>query len=63
MRISEFAERVDVHPNTVRRYERLGLFHARRDRQGHRRFEDADVQQFKKIFLPDQPADMGGIPA
>jgi DNA-binding transcriptional MerR regulator len=55
MRITEFAEKVGVHASTVRRYERAGLFHAQRDRQGHRRFGDDDVERFRKIFLPEQP--------
>ena len=60
MRISAFAEKVGVHPSTIRRYEKAGLFHARRDRQGHRRFGPEDVEHFNKIFLPEQPA-TGGI--
>ncbi len=62
MRISSFAEKVGVHPSTIRRYEKAGLFHARRDRQGHRRFGDEDVERFRRIFLPEEFAAEGARP-
>ncbi len=43
-RIAEAAERVGVHPNTIRNLERRGLFTVPRDWSGQRRFSEADVQ-------------------
>ncbi len=51
-RIAEAAERVGVHPNTIRNLERRGLFTVPRDWSGQRRFSEADVQALCALVAP-----------
>lgn len=47
--ISVAAELVGMHPQTLRNYERTGLFRPSRTRGGSRRFSDADIEQLRRI--------------
>ncbi len=47
-RTSEVAERIGIHPNTVRLYEELGLIpKARRQHNGYRVFTDFHIEQLR----------------
>jgi DNA (cytosine-5)-methyltransferase 1 len=43
MDISKAADRLGVHPETLRRWERKGTIKAKRTPSGHRRFLKADI--------------------
>ena len=47
--IREVAERLGVHPRTVRYYEREGVLISLRDRTGTRRFTQADIDRLKIV--------------
>jgi DNA-binding transcriptional MerR regulator len=52
MRIAEFARRVGLSPDSVRRLERRGVISAaRRDWVGHRRFTEDDVASVRKVLF------------
>jgi len=47
--ISVAAQLVGMHPQTLRNYERTGLFRPSRTRGGSRRFSDEDIEQLRRI--------------
>jgi MerR family transcriptional regulator/heat shock protein HspR len=47
--IREVAERLGVHPRTVRYYEREGILISRRDHKGIRIFSQADIDRLKIV--------------
>ena len=48
MQIQQVAKELSVHPDTIRRWERLGIIpQVRRDSDGLRNFSDRDVQWLK----------------
>jgi MerR family transcriptional regulator/heat shock protein HspR len=47
--ISVAAELVGMHPQTLRNYERTGLFRPSRTSGGSRRFSDEDIAQLRRI--------------
>ncbi len=51
--ISEVAEKVGVHANTVRNLERRGMIKPQRGWQGWRIFSEKDVEEIRKILFPD----------
>jgi excisionase family DNA binding protein len=51
--VSEAAERIGVHPATMKRWEHAGLITARRTPGGHRRFAPADVERLLTQPLKD----------
>jgi MerR family transcriptional regulator/heat shock protein HspR len=60
--ISIVAKKVEVHPQTLRTYERLGLIHPKR--RGHiRLFSDADIQRLLQIkrLKDDLGVNLAGI--
>jgi DNA-binding transcriptional MerR regulator len=60
MRIATVAERLGISPDWLRRLERQGhIPRASRDRNGHRRYEDADVMRLRGLIL-DQRGDGRG---
>jgi len=53
LRISEAAQLLSVHPNTIRAWHNLGLLKAYRvGRRGDRRFRLEDIEKFLKTGLP-----------
>lgn len=50
MLISELAERVGLHPETIRRLERRGLIHSDRDINNWRRYDASIVLTIKKLY-------------
>lgn len=54
-RTSEVAEKIGIHPNTVRLYEELGLIpRPQRQGNGYRVFTDLHVEQFRLARLAFQ---------
>src|SRR5690606_6601097 len=47
--ISVVAEMVEIHPQTLRMYERMGLVTPQRTRNNIRLYSDADVQKVRRI--------------
>lgn len=50
MLISEVAEKVGIHPETIRRLEKRGLISAARDVNGWRRYPPEAVEKLKKLY-------------
>ena len=48
--ISDIAARVDLHPGTVRYYERIGLIHPSRSDGGYRVYADSDCERLRFII-------------
>ena len=51
MLIHELSEKVGLHPDTIRRAERKGLIHSRRDINGWRHFEESAVHELMKLYV------------
>ena len=51
MRIGEISKRLRVCPDTIRRLERQGAITPKRDWNGHRRFDDQDLEHIKRILF------------
>ncbi|MCS7253465.1 MAG: helix-turn-helix transcriptional regulator [Armatimonadota bacterium] len=47
--ISVVARMLNLHPQTIRLYERLGLIKPSRDRHGKRMYDDEDIERIRKI--------------
>ncbi|MGQ9462450.1 MAG: MerR family transcriptional regulator [Candidatus Fervidibacter sp.] len=47
--ISVVAKMLNIHPQTLRMYERLGLIKPRRNERGDRLFSEADIERVRKI--------------
>lgn len=54
MRISEFARRLGVSTDTVRRLERGGLLTPQRDWNGQRRFVDGDLEVARRLLFDER---------
>lgn len=52
LRISEAAQRVKASVWTLRALERRGLFRARRDWAGARRYSEEDIQRLRVLLFP-----------
>lgn len=50
MRISEFAQRLGVSTDTVRRWEAQGLIEASRDWANHRRFTPENLERGRQLL-------------
>jgi DNA-binding transcriptional MerR regulator len=50
MLITELAEAVGVHPETIRRLERAGILHSERDKNGWRVFDQSAVEKLKELY-------------
>ncbi|MEE8112759.1 MAG: MerR family transcriptional regulator [Nitrososphaerales archaeon] len=48
--ISELAEAVGLHPETLRRLERRGLITSRRDVNGWRRYDTETVEKVRSLY-------------
>jgi excisionase family DNA binding protein len=51
LRISEVADRVGLHPHTVRKLAEEGKLPCYRDANGYRRFKLDDVQTFERSYM------------
>jgi DNA-binding transcriptional MerR regulator len=52
-RISEAARRVKASTWTLRILERRGLFKARRDWTGARRYSETDIETLRRLLYPE----------
>ena len=48
MRIQEFADRLGVRPETVRKWERMGKIYPVRTEGGHRRYKEDDMKKMSR---------------
>jgi DNA-binding transcriptional MerR regulator len=53
MLISELAEKVGLHPETIRRLEKRGLIAAVRDVNGWRRYPPETVNKLRTLYAKD----------
>ncbi len=51
VRISKAAERLGVHPQTLRDLERRGVIKPRRDWAGYRVFDDAELLKIERCLF------------
>ena len=54
MRIAEAAQRLGVHPITLKRIERIGVIDPMRDRNGWRRFDDETIERARRFLYPNE---------
>ncbi len=54
MLIGELAERVGLHPVTIRRLERKGVLQSKRDRNGWRVYEPEAVEALQRLYRRGQ---------
>jgi len=59
-KISEAARQVKASAWTLRALERRGLFRARRDWTGARRYSEEDIQKLRAILFPAPEAGKAG---
>ena len=50
MLISELAEKVGLHPETLRRLERRGLISSKRDVNGWRHYSPETLQRIQELY-------------
>jgi DNA-binding transcriptional MerR regulator len=60
LNITETASALGCHPDTLRRLEREGLFQARRDRRGARRYTPQDIDCLRDVLYQAEPAHPAG---
>ncbi len=54
--VHEVAEKVGIHPETVKRLERRGVISSQRDINGWRRYGPEVVETLKRFYLKGQGA-------
>ena len=61
--ISIVSHLLDMHPQTIRHYEKLGLIEPRRSEGGVRLFSQMDVERLKKIkmFTQEMGINLAGV--
>jgi len=52
MRITEAAQQVGLSISTLKRLEKRGLIHPRKDRNGQRRYTIDDIQRIRALYYP-----------
>ena len=52
MRIAQAAQQLGISPTTLKRLERRGLIHVRKDRNGQRRYTDCDIAAIRALYYP-----------
>jgi DNA-binding transcriptional MerR regulator len=55
MRIARAAQQVGISPTTLKRLEKRGLIHPRKDRNGQRRYTIDDIQRIRALYYPAAP--------
>ena len=52
MRITQAAQQVGLSISTLKRLEKRGLIHPRKDRNGQRRYTIDDIQRIRELYYP-----------
>ena len=52
MRIAQAAQQLGISPTTLKRLEKRGLIHPRRDRSGQRRYTIDYIQRIRDLYFP-----------
>jgi DNA-binding transcriptional MerR regulator len=55
MRITQAAQQVGLSISTLKRLEKRGLIHPRKDRNGQRRYTIDDIQEIQVLYYPAAP--------
>ena len=55
MRIAQAAQQLGLSPSTLKRLEKRGLIHPRKDRNGQRRYTIDDIQRIRALYYPAAP--------
>jgi DNA-binding transcriptional MerR regulator len=63
MLISELAQAVGLHPETIRRLERRGLIRSARDHNGWRHYSVDAVVKLKELYAKNEEASSETIPS
>ncbi|HID06837.1 MAG TPA: MerR family transcriptional regulator [Armatimonadetes bacterium] len=61
--ISVVARMLNLHPQTLRMYERLGLVQPRRDQHNQRMYDEEDIERIRKIqhFTQQMGVNLAGV--
>ena len=62
MRITQAAQQVGISISTLKRLEKRGLIHPRKDRNGQRRYTIDDIQRIRALYYPPAPAATAAAP-
>jgi DNA-binding transcriptional MerR regulator len=62
MRIAQAAHQVGLSISTLKRLEKRGLIHVRKDRNGQRRYTDRDIEAIQALYFHPAPAPTGAPP-
>jgi DNA-binding transcriptional MerR regulator len=52
MRVAQATQRLGISPSTLKRLEKRGLIHPRKDRNGQRRYTIDDIQRIRALYYP-----------
>ena len=55
MRIARAAQLLELSTSTLKRLEKRGLIHPRKDRNGQRRYTIDDIQRIRELYYPAAP--------
>jgi DNA-binding transcriptional MerR regulator len=62
MRIAQAAQQVGISPTTLKRLEKRGLIHPRKDCNGQRRYTIDDIQRIRALYDRAAPAATAAAP-
>jgi DNA-binding transcriptional MerR regulator len=62
MRIGQTAQQLGISITTLKRLEKRGLIHPRKDRNGQRRYTDHDIATLQALYYPPAPAATAAAP-
>ena len=62
MRLAQAAQQVGISPTILKRLEKRGLIHPRKDRNGQRRYTDRDIATLRALYYPPAPAATDAAP-
>jgi DNA-binding transcriptional MerR regulator len=56
MRIARAAQLLELSTSTLKRLEKRGLIHPRKDRNGQWRYTESDIATIRALYYPPAPA-------
>jgi DNA-binding transcriptional MerR regulator len=62
MRIAQAAQQLGISPTILKRLEKRGLIHPRKDRNGQRRYTIDDIATLRGLYYPPAPATTAAAP-